>query len=91
MTDLGPGADAGADALHSSRHGVEPAALAEADLVRELSHLHATRHETFLHAPVDALAEHTSRTVALETEWVRRHPEREVDLNRTRDGARSRV
>src|SRR3954471_14454864 len=29
--------------------GVSPQDLAEADLIRELAHLHRTRHETFLH------------------------------------------
>jgi hypothetical protein len=62
--------------------------LAEADLVRELAHLHATRHDTFLHAAPDALGEHTSRTMELEQEYLRRHPEREVDPARTRAGAR---
>jgi hypothetical protein len=62
--------------------------LAEIDLIRELEHLHRTRHETFLHAAPRALREHGSRTVDLEQEYLRRHPDREVDPARTRAGAR---
>lgn len=68
--------------------GVRPEDLAETDLVRELAHLHATRHDTFLHGSPDALAEHSSRTAELEQEYLRRHPDREVDPARTRRGAR---
>ena len=68
--------------------GVNPQDLAEADLVRELAHLHRTRHDTFLHGSPDALREHSSRLAALEEEYLRRHPEREVDPARTRSGAR---
>ncbi len=68
--------------------GVPPEDLAEPDLLRELEHLHATRHETFLHGAHDALREHTTRTEQLEAEYLRRHPEREVDPARTRSGRR---
>jgi hypothetical protein len=68
--------------------GVNPQDLAEADLIRELAHLHRTRHDTFLHGSPDALREHSSRLAALEEEYLRRHPEREVDPARTRSGAR---
>jgi Family of unknown function (DUF6158) len=68
--------------------GVRPQDLAENDLLRELKHLHTTRHETFLHGSPDALREHSSRTEQLENEYLRRHPEREVDPARTRSGAR---
>jgi hypothetical protein len=71
--------------------GVRPDDLAEADLLRELEHLHSTRHDTFLHGAPDALREHTSRTAELEGEYLRRHPEREVDPARTRSGARGEV
>jgi hypothetical protein len=67
---------------------VRPEDLAESDLLRELQHLHATRHGTFLHGSPDALEEHTSRTAELENEYLSRHPEREVDPARTRAGAR---
>ena len=36
------------DPAPSARHGVDPGVLDESALVRELAHLHATRHETFL-------------------------------------------
>jgi Family of unknown function (DUF6158) len=68
--------------------GVHPEDLAETDLLRELEHLHTTRHGTFLHGAPDALREHSSRTALLEAEYLRRHPERDVDPARTRAGAR---
>jgi hypothetical protein len=68
--------------------GVDPEDLAEHDLLRELQHLHTTRHDTFLHGSPDALREHSKRTTQLEDEYLRRHPEREVDPARTRSGAR---
>lgn len=69
---------------------VPPEALDEADLVRELEQLHRTRHEAFLHAAADALVAHTRRTVELEDEHLRRHPDRDIDPYRTRAGARAR-
>ena len=68
--------------------GVSPEDLAETDLIRELEHLHRTRHDTFLHGAPDALQEHTRRSAELEREYLRRHPERDVDPARTRAGAR---
>jgi hypothetical protein len=68
--------------------GMRPEDLAEPDLVRELEHVHRTRHETFLHGSPSALHEHSTRTEELEREYLRRHPEREVDPARTRSGAR---
>ena len=68
--------------------GVNPQDLAEADMIRELAHLHRTRHDTFIHGSPDALREHSSRLTELEGEYLRRHPEREVDPARTRAGAR---
>ncbi len=68
--------------------GVSPDDLAEPDLLRELERLHTTRHDTFLHGAPDALREHTARTEQLEAEYLRRHPEREVDPARTRAGSR---
>jgi hypothetical protein len=70
--------------------GIKPAQLSDEDLLRELRHLHMTRTDTFLHGSDDALARHTSRTNELESEYLRRYPEREVDPNRLREGARSR-
>lgn len=70
--------------------GVAAAELAEDDLLRELRHLHDTRHGTFLHGSAEALKTHTRRTTELEDEYLRRHPEREVDPDRLRAGARER-
>jgi Family of unknown function (DUF6158) len=69
--------------------GVRPQDLAECDLLRELQHLHTTRHDAFLHGSLDALREHSRRMAELEDEYLRRHPEREVDPARTRSGARA--
>jgi hypothetical protein len=70
--------------------GIVAAALADEDLDRELEHLHQTRHEVFLHGSEQALLHHTERTAELEKEYVRRHPDRAVDPERLREGARSR-
>lgn len=69
--------------------GIEAVELSEDALRRELRHLHETRNDTFLHGSADALEEHTRRTFELEQEYLRRHPEREVDPRRTRQGART--
>ena len=68
--------------------GIAAGELSEDVLTRELAHLHATRNDTFLHGAPDALREHTARTDELEPEYLRRHPERDVDPRRTRSGAR---
>jgi Family of unknown function (DUF6158) len=70
--------------------GIAPAELTEHELQRELEQLHRTRHETFLHASVSALETHSERTAELEDEYLRRHPGREVDQQRLREGARRR-
>jgi hypothetical protein len=71
--------------------GVDSATLTDADLLRELAHLHDTRHETFRHGSEDALIAHTRRTAELEAEYLLRFPEREVDPQRLRAGARART
>ncbi|GIM97110.1 DUF6158 family protein [Paractinoplanes toevensis] len=71
--------------------GIAAADLSEDDLLRELEQLHRTRHETFLHAPTQALQHHSERTADLELEYLRRHPEREIDQSRLRDQARERT
>jgi hypothetical protein len=69
--------------------GVPPTDLADADLERELAHLHETRHETFLNGSEDALEAHTQRMLALEAEYLRRFPERAAPApERTRAGRR---
>ncbi|MFJ2029092.1 DUF6158 family protein [Streptosporangium sp. NPDC087985] len=70
--------------------GIDPRDLIEDDLLRELRHLHATRTDTLLHGSGDALANHTTRTEELEQEYLRRHPERDIDPGRLREGARRR-
>jgi uncharacterized protein DUF6158 len=71
--------------------GVPAADLPDDDLLRELEQLHRTRHETFLHAPTQALQHHSERTAELELEYLRRHPERDIDESRLRDRARERT
>jgi hypothetical protein len=71
-------------------HGVDPATLPDRDLLRELRHLHDTRHDTFLFGSDGALAVHTRRTAELEAEYLRRYPQRRVSEERVREGARRR-
>lgn len=69
--------------------GVPPEILEDDDLMRELEHLHVTRTDALRHASDQALATHTERMGLMEAEYLRRHPGREVDPDRTREGARS--
>ena len=62
--------------------GVDPAALADGDLFRELHSLHRTRLDTLRFGPDAALNNHQRRTAELETEYLARHPGREVDPSR---------
>ena len=71
--------------------GVPANQLEDPDLDRELAHLHETRNDTFLHGSVQALDHHTQRMAELEDEYLRRHPDRDVDPERLRAGARARV
>jgi Family of unknown function (DUF6158) len=68
--------------------GVAAVELDDGTLLRELASLHRTRHETFLHASSQALQRHSERTTELEGEYLRRHPERDIDPDRLRSGAR---
>ncbi|MER5969093.1 DUF6158 family protein [Streptomyces sp. NPDC002055] len=70
--------------------GVDPSALDEPQLLKELETIHRTRHETLLYGSQDALAAHNTRMAQLEGEYLRRHPDRQVAAGRTREGARSR-
>lgn len=70
--------------------GVDPAELSDEQLMKELETLHRTRHETLLHGSQDALSAHSERSAQLETEYLRRNPQRQVDPERTREGARAR-
>jgi hypothetical protein len=68
--------------------GPGPTELSDDDLLREIEQLHRTRHETFLHGSESALTQHTRRMAALEQEYIRRTPDREVDEERLRSGRR---
>jgi hypothetical protein len=72
------------DVLPDQDEGVPAGELSDDDLIRELEQLHRTRHETFLHAPTQALQHHSERTARLELEYLRRHPERDIDESRMR-------
>jgi len=61
-----------------SEIGIPASDLNDDDLLRELAHLHETRHEIFLHAPTTALQNHSERLGAMELEYLRRHPGRDV-------------
>ncbi|HEV7654809.1 MAG TPA: DUF6158 family protein [Mycobacteriales bacterium] len=72
-------------------HSRAPATdLSDEALLRELTSLHQTRNDTFLHGSDDALAQHTRRMAELEAEYRDRRPQRDVDPHRLRAGARSR-
>ena len=66
--------------------GIDPVELSDEDLIREIHSLHRTRLDTLRHAADTALANHLRRTAELETEYLTRHPGREVDPSRLRDG-----
>lgn len=80
MTDARLGS--GDDELVVSETGIDPAGLADDDLLRELASLHRTRLDTLRHGPDAALATHLRRTAELETEYLTRHPGREIDPSR---------
>ncbi len=77
-------ADAGQDPA-GDHLGVDPTELTDEDLIREVHSLHRTRLDTLRHAADSALANHLRRTAELETEYLARHPGREVDPSRLRD------
>ncbi|GGJ93375.1 hypothetical protein GCM10010123_24020 [Pilimelia anulata] len=66
--------------------GIDPGQLSEDDLLRELRSLHRTRLDTLRHGARHALTNHLRRTADLEAEYLARHPAREVDPHRLRDG-----
>lgn len=70
--------------------GVPPDDLDDDDFLRELAEIHRTRHDTLRYGSDDALANHTERMEELEAEYLRRFPQREVDPQRLREGARRR-
>jgi hypothetical protein len=70
--------------------GVPANQLADEELLRELWQLHRTRHDTLRHGSEQSLDRHTERMAELEGEYLRRFPQREVDPDRLREGARHR-
>ncbi len=66
--------------------GIDPAELGDDELLREMHSLHRTRLDTLRHAADIALANHLRRTAELETEYLTRHPDREIDPSRLRNG-----
>jgi hypothetical protein len=78
--------DASADGTAADRDelGIDPAELADEDLIREMHSLHRARLDTLRHATDSALATHLRRTAELETEYLARYPGREVDPARLR-------
>ncbi|GAA3281555.1 DUF2795 domain-containing protein [Dactylosporangium vinaceum] len=64
--------------------GVPAEELDDADLSRELRHLHETRDDTFRHGAPQAVLNHDKRTEELEAEYLRRFPDRAVDPRRLR-------
>jgi Family of unknown function (DUF6158) len=69
--------------------GIPGRELSDAALVREVRHLHRTRHGTFLEGSEDAFETHTRRMIELEREYLRRFPDASSpDPRRTRAGRR---
>ncbi|MEV0455162.1 DUF6158 family protein [Catellatospora methionotrophica] len=73
-----------------TRHGRARRRPRDVDLFRELAALHRTRHSTLRHGSDAALSHHTDRLVELEADYLRRFPDREIDPERLRSGARAR-
>jgi len=71
--------------------GIDPARLDDEDLLRELGHLYQTRLDTLRHGSEQSVRHSGQRLNALEAEYVRRRPEREIDPERLRGGSRVRA
>jgi hypothetical protein len=56
--------------------GVPASELSDEDLERELTHLHETRHDTFMAGSTEALKHHTDRMLELEAAYAERFPDR---------------
>ena len=70
--------------VHKIYRGINPAALSDEELMRELSRVHSTRNDTLRHGSEAALDNHTRRTDELEAEYLQRVPRREIDPSRLR-------
>ncbi|MCU1675843.1 MAG: hypothetical protein JWM93_601 [Frankiales bacterium] len=69
--------------------GIRATELSDEDLLREVSHLHETRHDTFLNGSSSALRNHTDRMLELEQEYAHRHPDAVTpDAARMRESSR---
>lgn len=71
--------------------GVAVGELSIDNLLHELDNLYRTRQETLRHGSAHALQASTSRIAELEREYLHRFPDREVDPERLRSGARERT
>ncbi len=60
--------------VRSVYRGIDPAALSDEQLMRELSRLHSTRNDALRHGSEAALDNHTRRTDELEAEYLKRFP-----------------
>ena len=77
------------DAPHPVPTASTPSELSDDDFVREVTHLHETRHDAMRGASESAFEAHTQRMLALEREYIRRFPEDSApDPLRTRAGSR---
>ena len=70
--------------MHKVDRGIDPAALSDEALMRELKRVHSTRNDTLRHGSEAALDNHTRRTDELEAEYLKRFPRREIDPSRLR-------
>jgi hypothetical protein len=70
--------------VHDTRRGIDPAALSDEQLMRELARMHTTRHDTLRYGSEAALDNHSRRTDELESEYLKRFPRREMDPSRLR-------
>jgi len=64
--------------------GVNPVELTDEDLIHELASVHRTRHDTLRFGSDDALFNHNRRMSELESEYLQRFPDREIDPARLR-------
>ncbi len=67
--------------------GVPARELSDAELERQGVQAHATRHRVFLHGTAEQFRTHTRRMLALEEEYLRRHPQRTWQGSGGADGA----
>jgi len=82
--------DALSGTVEDTTVGILPNELDNDEFLRELWEIHRTRHDTLRYGSDDALSNHNDRMADLEAEYLRRWPEREIDPQRLRSGARAR-